>query len=251
MTIVQIDPQVEIGASNFARRLTATLNNVLPEGTPTAFRTIVKPLRNGVTRIGVSPVEELGIPIFVSGREVFRLIATFECTASSVSAFLSVTNSTFKVNVKASNIPLFTLDYLRDSGSDVPSAHYNLHGDRVDMTEALKSAGNRKRGKAKQKMLSGGNVPRMGQLHFPVGGDRFRPCLEDVLEMLIVEFGADARPDALQHLATGRQDWRRMQLRAAVSDDPKSAAAELRRLGYRFLWTPKKLSERTERTRAL
>lgn len=229
----------------------ATLDSALPEGTPTAFRTILKPPQGGVVRIGVSPVEELGIPILVDGQEVFRLIATYECMASEISAFLSVTNSTFKVNVKGSNIPLFTLDYLRDSGSDVPSAHYNLHGEREDMTAALSSAGSKKRGKMKQKMISKGKVPRMGQLHFPVGGDRFRPCLEDILEMLIIEFGVDIRPDALQHLATGRQGWRRMQLRAAVSDDPRSAAAELRRLGYRFLLVPKKLSERTDRTRAL
>jgi hypothetical protein len=30
------------------------------------------------------------------------------------------------------------------------------------------------------------HVPRLGQLHLPVGGHRFRPTLEDVIELLIV-----------------------------------------------------------------
>ena len=29
-------------------------------------------------------------------------------------------------------------------------------------------------------------------LHFPLGGSRFRPCLEDLLEMLVSELGVDS-----------------------------------------------------------
>jgi hypothetical protein len=32
-----------------------------------------------------------------------------------------------------------------------------------------------------------GLAAELGRLHFPVGGKRFRPCLEDVIEMLVVE----------------------------------------------------------------
>jgi hypothetical protein len=44
------------------------------------------------------------------------------------------------------------------------------------------------------------SVPAMRELHFPVGGPRFRPCLEDVLEMLVVELGVDCSADAREAL---------------------------------------------------
>jgi hypothetical protein len=77
-----------------------------------------------------------------------------------------------------------------------------------------------------------GTVPRLAQLHFPVGGHRFRPCLEDVLQMLIFEFGLDTQPSWLTAVEKGRAEWRDMQLRAAVRDATGSAAEVLRSLGY-------------------
>jgi hypothetical protein len=244
----RIDPAVEKGAQLFAARLIDTLQRALPPDTPVGFRISAKPTpRSGVNAV-VSQVEDLGIPISVDGTVVFRLVATFECRASPTSTFLTVEDSTFKVFVIDSNQPLFTLDYRRDSRGNVPSAHYNLHAKRDDMTRALKKAGNRARGKIRRKEMAEGKTPRMGDLHFPVGSHRFRPCLEDVLEMLIVEFGADRTNDALYHLAAGRREWRRRQLAAAVSDDPATAATELQRLGYTIANVLDGLSERIERT---
>jgi hypothetical protein len=45
----------------------------------------------------------------------------------------------------------------------------------------------------------------MSDLHFPVGGSRFRPSLEDVLDMLVRELGVDHEPgwrDALARAAS-------------------------------------------------
>jgi hypothetical protein len=76
----------------------------------------------------------------------------------------------------------------------------------------------------------------MQDVHFPVGGPRFRPCLEDVLEMLIDEFGIDNAKESSNALARGRQKWRRIQTRTVVRDDPESAVTELKSLGYDVAW---------------
>lgn len=72
----------------------------------------------------------------------------------------------------------------------------------------------------------------MESLHLPVGGDRFRPCLEDVIEFLVVECGFDRAAGWRSAVDKGRERWRRTQTRTAVRDAPSEAAAVLRALGY-------------------
>ena len=235
----------------FASDLMGTVGGVLPENAPCTFIARVRPTKGGRASIAIAPENELGLPLTIDGQETFRLIATYACSASPTSEFLTVTNSTFKVNVDGSNMPLFTLDYHRDSSASVPSAHYNLHAKREDMVRALARAGNQGRGKIRRRDLRSGKYARFGDVHFPVGGDRFRPCLEDVLEMMLQEFGIDRSPGAHEALVAGRRSWRKMQLAAAVSDDPATAADELRRLGYAIGPNPVGMSERLDRTGTL
>src|SRR5699024_2755301 len=79
-------------------------------------------------------------------------------------------------------------------------------------------------------------VPSIQDVHFPMGGHRFRPCLEDVLHMLIEEFGIDRQSETFQALEEGRIAWRRKQARSVVRDDPESAVNALRQLGYDVDW---------------
>ena len=72
----------------------------------------------------------------------------------------------------------------------------------------------------------------MAALAFPVGGLRMRPCVEDVLQMLKVEFNIDTSDEWRQVLAEGRIRWRRRQVGAAVRDAPEEAARMLRDLHY-------------------
>jgi hypothetical protein len=72
----------------------------------------------------------------------------------------------------------------------------------------------------------------MSDLHFPVGGSRFRPSLEDVLDMLVRELGVDHQPEWRDALAAGRERWRRVQTAAVVRDAPREAIAALAALGY-------------------
>jgi len=94
-------------------------------------------------------------------------------------------------------------------------------------------------------------MPRLADLHFPIGGHRFRPCLEDILQMIWFEFGIDVRDTALGALGEGRVRFRERQLAAAVGDDPDIAALELRRLGYSVESPATPVVRRIERLTAL
>jgi hypothetical protein len=70
-------------------------------------------------------------------------------------------------------------------------------------------------------------------LHLPVGGRRFRPSLEDVIEFLIVERIASPRDGWEAALNASRDAFLERQLRAAVRRKPESAVAQLEEMGYR------------------
>jgi hypothetical protein len=72
----------------------------------------------------------------------------------------------------------------------------------------------------------------MSSLHIPVGGSRQRPCLEDLLQFLIVECGFDKRRYWRKPIAEGRERWRRRQVSALVRDIHTDAARVLVDLGY-------------------
>jgi hypothetical protein len=72
----------------------------------------------------------------------------------------------------------------------------------------------------------------MSSLHFPVGGVRFRPCLEDVLAFLVREFGIDHQPQWETAIRDGREKWRRMQFGATIRDLQDEAADVLIKHGW-------------------
>lgn len=73
---------------------------------------------------------------------------------------------------------------------------------------------------------------RLSKIHFPMGGARFRPTMEDVLHMIEEEFGAVAGPGWQEILGSNRMEWRRQQTGAAVRDCPSEAVRVLKQLGY-------------------
>ena len=73
-------------------------------------------------------------------------------------------------------------------------------------------------------------------LHIPTGGSRFRPTLEDVLEMLIRDFKIDVLQTWKLGLSEGRKEFRNSQLAAAIRDNPDEAVRALEALGYAVTW---------------
>lgn len=91
-------------------------------------------------------------------------------------------------------------DYEREKDK-YTAAHVQVHGHSPAL-EALNPPGKEKR--------------PLEKLHFPVGGRRFRPSLEDIIEFLVCEDLAEARPDWKRVVEEGRDKFQRNQLRAAI-----------------------------------
>lgn len=92
---------------------------------------------------------------------------------------------------------LFHYDYERDKRDNYPDAHLQVAGQDTKMAELLP-------GKAAIK------------LHFPVGGKRFRPSLEDVIEFLIREGLTEGKDGSQEVINAGRERFQTKQLRAAM-----------------------------------
>lgn len=110
---------------------------------------------------------------------------------------------------------LFHYDYERDKADGYPDAHLQVD--------------------ASSELFAKLNDPRcdpgrsLAQLHFPVGGKRFRPCLEDVIEFLVVERIVEARDGYEKILEAGRERFRKNQLMAAMRRDPATVDAFIER----------------------
>lgn len=103
---------------------------------------------------------------------------------------------------------LFHYDYERDKADGYPDAHLQ-----VDAQSELFGTLNDPKCDAGRSLAA---------LHFPVGGKRFRPCLEDVIEFLVVERIVEARDGYEKLLEAGRERFRRNQLMAAMRRDPET-----------------------------
>jgi hypothetical protein len=216
---------------------------------------VATPGREGENaRIAIQQEPSTGISLLVDGQPVLRLVVEYHCAWDHAQRFLAVDTSSVKVMAVEVNEPLFRYEYVRSHSADIPSAHIQVHGHRDALTFIMAVCGRSSaRGKRRSKEADRGVVPKMHALHFPVGGARFRPCLEDVLQMLVTEIGVDAPDGALDALADGRERWRLDQLAASVRDSPETAARVLREeLGYEVrLPDAGPRSDRPERLREL
>ncbi|MGA5312537.1 hypothetical protein ACPCTK_00265 [Streptomyces pseudogriseolus] len=103
-------------------------------------------------------------------------------------------------------------DYEREKDR-YTSAHVQVYGTSPAL-EALNGKGDQER--------------TLDKLHIPVGGRRFRPCIEDVIEFLINERLVDAHKDWQQIVEEGRARYRRSQLKAAMRRHPDVVEEYLR-----------------------
>jgi hypothetical protein len=221
-------------AQRFAADLTATIRSVVG-GHVEVFRARALH-RPGLDHVSVRQEPRTGIPLTVDGAPLLNLTAEYYCIWDSPGQFLAVDESAVKVyaGATAAGEPLFRYEYTRATTGDVPGAHVQIHGHRDALAFVMtRAGGGSPRGQQLTgRVAQGTAVPRMSDLHFPVGGSRFRPCLEDVLDMLVRELGVDHQDGWRDALADGRERWRRMQTSAVVRDAPGEAIAALTALGY-------------------
>ncbi|MGN8050963.1 hypothetical protein ACTJKO_14885 [Curtobacterium sp. 22159] len=224
------DASVELTerVQGFAQELMDTLTAVV--GFPVGFEVKVGTSRSR-PQVSISQSEPLGVPLTVDGDVLFRLLVQFRCRWNTAGNYLAVEQSAFTVRIEKISEPFFHYDYVRDAHGSVPVSHLNIHAHRDEVVWAMLMA-RTNRGKRRSKDAAKGKITRISTLHFPLGGHRHRPSLEDVLEMLVHEFGIDHADTAENAIAEGRRRFRSIQTAVGAHDDPEAAAAALRELGY-------------------
>jgi hypothetical protein len=166
------------------------------------------------------------IPLTIGGEHLAFLHIRFFLSMDAMATWVKAVKTDFSIVSKFDKTPLVRLDYRADMHT-APISHWQIHAERGAVSHLL--------GRAHAVRPDG--VPRphdLSSLHFPVGGERFRPCLEDFLQFAITEMGFDSVDGWERALADGREGWRRIQLRTMTRDAQKEAAASLRELGWQI-----------------
>lgn len=212
---------LDAATTKFAQDTQNFLDGVLPRGeAEPADEPRIKILRQGersVVRTGTE-TKAGGLKLHSDGKHVGELAVSYHCAPDRPGHYLAVRKSMFQLTSPQEGTPLLRLDF-DHAMHTVPAAHWNVHGERG----------------ATSVMLARCNPDHSGllsQVHLPVGGIRWRPCLEDFVDLLIAEFNIDHHPNASKLIEAGRQQWRTFQTRSVVRDSPEDAAAVLRNLGF-------------------
>jgi hypothetical protein len=210
----------------FADDLTGTLNAVF-DIERASFQAETGPRKS--SRVVVRS-EPRPLILKIDGRDALELAVRFLCRWDREGTYLAVDSSTWSVLAHGVGEPPLRYEFESVPRSRaVPSAHLHVHAHRDEILYQLVRA---ERGKAqsRSKLITGelrGAVPRLADLHLPLGGPRMRPCLEDLYTFLITEFSVDAKIGHLDVLDEKRAEWRRLQIRTAVRDAPGEAARVL------------------------
>ena len=158
------------------------------------------------------------VPLFIKGQERATLKIRLQCQLDSRGTWLAVEASGITITSTVDRTPVFRFEYVRKPKS-VPSAHLQTHAHRGALSELLAHAEHP-------------DAHDMSALHIPLGGSRFRPCLEDVVEFIARELQCDVLEGWEEAVNDGRRRWRERQVRAVVRDWQGDAVAALRDLGY-------------------
>lgn len=219
-------------AQEFAERLTRTVQAVVGPLCP-PFAAIEVEAADAFA-VRQEPAE--GVVLSNKDGPILRLSVEYNCIRDGHDKYLAVNSS--KVHVFAEpggREPLFRYEYERSMSSRLPAAHIQFHGKHPELEQAMEECGDSTPRSKRRKR--GENPIRLSALHFPVGGSRFRPTLEDVMEMLIEEFGVNPEGSvkaAREVLADSRETWRRAQVATVVRDAPSEAVRALREMGYQI-----------------
>ncbi|MFT4215181.1 MAG: hypothetical protein QM622_10465 [Microbacterium sp.] len=213
-------------AAEFARELGETLAATLPQAPSVDVQAV-----EGAGTFIVQPSHPDGsvarVPLFVNGSKLAELSIVMYLDMDWTGAFLKNVRTDCAAYSVLDRQPLFRMDYRADMQT-APIAHWQFHAERGALTHLLSMAqAHRPKSVESPHLLS--------RLHFPVGGERFRPCIEDVIQFLIEECGVDSVQGWHKVVQAGRERWHRIQLRTVVRDLQQEAADILAREGWTVL----------------
>jgi hypothetical protein len=209
-------------AEAFAAELTDLLNHTVTDGIRI---TAITDKAGQQARIGycISPSDlsaQAAIPLAFS-RKAARLYLglLYRMAADDSVQYPMIRSSVMYLSPDADGAQtLLHYDYERDKADDYPEAHLQVCATSEEWEQVTASYGPKGR--------------PLKKLHLPVGGRRFRPTAEDLIEFLVTEKLASGRPGWRRHVRDGRARFEERQLRAAVRRNPEAALAILRQLGH-------------------
>ena len=217
-------------ARTFAQKVEDLLESTVVYGDHPDLRVKKMEDRNPETVV-VKTRKSHPIQLKVGSASLLRLDIRYHLEISSGGDYMRIERSTFQVRGMNKVSPFFRYDFeAHPNSAKIPTAHLNVYGHRDDLLHAMYVSNKSRSRPANRKDLDPTSPRGLHMLHFPIGGARFRPCLEDILEFVIREFGIDTAPGWQEAINAGRAEWRRIQLASAIRDDPKTARRALAEL---------------------
>lgn len=224
---------LDIAAADFATSLQNTIRGVLPARTEIVSvkhgdRYVVRPAGDEPAHqrirltVGTEVLATLGVQIYLG--------------PDSSGRHLKAWKSSVAIHSTLDRAALFRQEFDAGISASAPLAHWHVHAERGALSHLL----------ARAHAIRPRQVPRphdMSSLHLPVGGERFRPCVEDVLEFAARELGIDVIEGWKSSVAEGRERWRRMQFRSTVRGLQEEAATVLREHGWTVIAPERALDE--------
>lgn len=204
----------------FASDLTALLNRTVCDGVRLNQVEILKPAGFQVGYlIKKTELTSKGIPLTLGRAPKLFLGVSYHLAPDAEGHYLMVTTSMLGLFADAElDHALLHYDYERDKGDGYPEAHLQVCAESGLWAASMEACG--RPGLALEK------------LHLPVGGRRYRPSLEDLIQLVASEGLCQARAGWVEVLDESRADFMRKQLRAAVRRNPDDAIEALRGGGW-------------------
>lgn len=211
-------------AREFAGHITNLLNRTVTNGI--RIKAVLNPGGStgwvGYEISKALPQAVVPIPV-TTGRADPRgyLVVLHRLALDAEETYITTTSSRLELHLTPDlEQPIVRYDYNRDpvlakNGLPYPPAHVHVHGERGPVDHLAEAA-------AVERKLS--------DFHWPVGGKRFRPSLEDLVEFLIVEDLADKHEGWQDAIDEHRERWYEIQLKAAVRRSPEVARTALREM---------------------
>ena len=213
---------LEVQARRFAGNISDLLNKTVTHGIRVSVLRDAK--GRGIIGAGISQKRSVSLPIPIApsgGKAVVYLYLLHSYELDPEGVYLTMTKSTMSLytsqEMKDDQL-IVGIDYTRNPGNQFPGAHLHVFGRRDDLDTIYLGSTRKAR--------------QLRDLHLPVGGKRFRPTLEDIVEFMVTEEMVVPKPGWEEVVQEHRDRWEALQLKAAVRRNPQDAAAALRADGW-------------------
>ncbi|HBX76266.1 MAG TPA: hypothetical protein DEG43_01340 [Acidimicrobiaceae bacterium] len=212
---------LEDQARSFAAQTSVLLNKTVADGI--RISSITTPAGYTVMGCGVTSKAPNPKPFVlgVSGKRCVWLYLQHSYDWDPEQVHLTMTRSTLSLYTSeemADDQLVLGIDYIRNPANQYPGCHLHVSGSRDDLDLIYLGEDRDSR--------------KLRDLHLPVGGRRFRPTLEDLIEFVVTEEMATPRDNWRDVLDEHRELWDAIQVKAAVRRHQESAAESLAAQGW-------------------